>query len=122
MKIKITPSLPEADLIAMRWHMAKAVASLNANRLPDGRPSPPAPEVLAVVVDVLRRRAAISAMTAVHDCEFAGGSEPLLAADVAPLLDSEVAHWRDDVLAVDAPVLRAIGYECTAFDYASRWN
>lgn len=122
MKVKVTPSLQEADLIAMRWHMAKAVARLNANRLPDGRPSPPAPEVLAVVVDVLRRRTAISAMAAVHDCEFAGGSEPLLAADVAPLLDSEVAHWRDDILAVDVTVLRAIGYECTAFDYASRWN
>jgi hypothetical protein len=122
MKVKVSPSLPEADLVLMRWHMAKAVARLNANRLPDGRPSPPAPEVVAVVVDVLRRRTAISAMAAVHDCEFAGGSEPLLANDVAPLLDSEVAHWRDDVLAVDAPVLRAIGYECTAFDYASRWN
>ena len=115
MKIKITPSLPESDLIAMRWHMAKAVASLNAKFTP-------APEVLAVVVDVLRRRTAISAMAAVHDCEFAGGSEPLLAADVTPLINSEVARWRDDILAVDAPVLRAIGYECTAFDYASRWN
>ena len=122
MKIKASPSLPEADLVLMRWHMAKAVAAINANRLPDGRPSPPAPEVLAVIVDVLRRRSAISAMTAVHDCEFAGGSEPLLAADVAPLINSEVARWRDDILAVDAPVLRAIGYECTAFDYASRWN
>jgi hypothetical protein len=122
MKQQTQPSLPEADLVAMRWHMAKAVAAINADRLPDGRPSPPAPEVLAVVVDVLRRRAAISAMTAVHDCEFAGGSEPLLAADVAPLINSEVARWRDDILAIDAPVLRAIGYECPAFDYASRWN
>ena len=115
MKVKVTPSLPEADLVLMRWHMAKAVASLNAKFTP-------APEVLAVVVDVLRRRTAISAMAAVHDCEFAGGSEPLLAADVTPLINSEVARWRDDILAVDAPVLRAIGYECTAFDYASRWN
>jgi hypothetical protein len=122
MKVKVTPSLPEADLVLMRWHMAKAVARLNANRLPDGLPAWLAPAVMDVVVDVLRRRTVISAMAAVHDCEFAGGSEPLLANDVAPLLDSEVAHWRDDVLAVDAPVLRAIGYECTAFDYASRWN
>ena len=138
MKPQTQPSLPEADLIAMRWHMAKAVARI---RLHDIDEHVMGADPVTQRVDLTNlleslglqatiekqlteayRVATVDAMQAIHDCEFAAGDEPLLSEDVACLIDAEVARWRDGILGVDEGVMRAAGIDCTRFDYASRWN
>lgn len=138
MKQQTQPSLPEADLVAMRWHMAKAVARI---RLHDIDEHVMGADPVTQRVDLTNlleslglqatiekqlteayRVATVDAMQAIHDCEFSAGTSPLSPSDVMCLLDAGIAHWRDEVLAVDAPVLRSIGHECSRFDYACRWN
>lgn len=134
MKIKVTPSLPEADLVLMRHQMAKAVARI---RLHKGFFHDPVTqrvdrtdllESLGLQATIEKqltdayRSAAVYAMKAIHDCEFAAGEEPLLGDDIACLIDAEVARWRGEILGVDEGVIRATGIECTRFDYACRWN
>jgi hypothetical protein len=138
MKIKVTPSLPEADLVLMRWHMAKAVARIRLHEIDEHVLTPDTVAQRVDLTDLTEslglqatikkqlteayRSATVDAMQAIHDCEFAAGDEPLLSEDVACLIDAEVARWRDGILGVDEGVMRAAGIECTRFDYACRWN
>ena len=138
MKIKITPSLPESDLVLMRHQMAKAVAAIRLHIIDEHvmGADPVTQRVdLTKLLESLGlqatiekqlteayRVATVDAMQAIHDCEFAAGDEPLLSEDVACLIDAEVARWRDGILGVDEGVMRAAGIDCTRFDYASRWN
>ena len=138
MKIKATPSLPDADLVLMRHQMARAIAAIRLHIIDEHVMGADPVTQRVDLTNLLEslglqatiekqvteayRSAAVDAMKAIHDYEFAAGEEPLLGDDVACLIDAEVARWRDGILGVNEGVMRAAGIDCTRFDYACRWN